>query len=144
MICDYVAGKVCPPAEIVGYTVQQSVTVKVRDFTLTSKLLSGVVENGANAVSDIQFTLDDPTALETTARAEAFQNAKEKAESLAKAGNFSLGRLLEISETGGQIPYYARGGVMMDMAKTESAVAPTIEAGSQEVSIQLTLKYEIR
>lgn len=145
VVCDYVAGKVCPPATISGYSVQQSVTVKVRDFNLTSKLLSGVVENGANSVSEIQFSIDNPTEVENIARSEAFKKAKEKAEAIAKAGGFTLGRLLEISEGGGYSPYYARSA-MMDMAGSskEAAVAPTIEAGSQEVSIQLTLKYEIQ
>ncbi len=31
----YASGKVCPPPEIVGYTVRQSVTVKARDFSKT-------------------------------------------------------------------------------------------------------------
>lgn len=145
VVCDYVAGKVCPPATISGYSVQQSVTVKVKDFNLTSKLLSGVVENGANSVSEIQFAIDNPTAVENMAREEAIAKAKEKAKSIATAGGFTLGRLLEISESsGGYSPYYARGA-MMDMAGSkEAAVAPTIEAGSEEISISVSLKYEIR
>jgi uncharacterized protein YggE len=98
--CDYTAGKVCPPAAIAGYTVQQSVTVKIRDFNMTGKLLSGVVESGANSVSEIQFSLDNLTGVENTARAEAIEKAKEKAKSIASAGGFTLGRLLEISEGG--------------------------------------------
>ncbi len=142
--CDYTSAKVCPPATITGYTVQQGVTVKVRDFNTTGNLLKGVVENGANSVSEIQFTLDNATSVENSARAQAFQKAKEKAESMAKAGNFTLGRLLEISEGGGVQPYYARGGVMMDMAKSEAVAAPVVEPGSQEVNIQVTLRYEIQ
>jgi uncharacterized protein YggE len=145
--CDYTAGKVCPPAEITGYTVQQGANVKIHDFKLISELLKGVVQNGANSVSQITFNIDNPTDIENTARAEAFKKAKEKAESMAKAGGFSIGRLLDISEGNSYPVYYGRGGggVMMDMVKSEApAVAPTIEAGSQEVNIQITLKYEIQ
>lgn len=144
-MCDYTAGKVCPPAEIVGYSVQQGVTVKVRDFNITNKLLSGVVENGANSVSEIQFALDNPTEVENQARAEAIAKAKEKAKGIAEAGGFELGRLLEISESsGGYTPYYSRTA-MMDMAGSkEATVAPTIEAGSEEINISVSLKYEIR
>ncbi len=108
--CDYGSGKVCPPAEITGYTVQQGASVKIRDFKLISDLLSGVIKNGANSVSQISFTLDNPTDVENTARAEAFKKAKEKAEALAKAGNFTLGRLLDISEGMTSPVYYGRGG----------------------------------
>ncbi len=144
--CDYSSGKVCPPPEITGYTVQQGASVKIRDFKLISELLKGVVQNGANSVSQISFALDNPTEVENAARAEAFKKAKEKAEALAKAGGFSLGRLLDISEGMTSPVYYGRGGgVMMDMAKSEApAVAPSIEAGSQEVTITVSLKYEIQ
>lgn len=143
--CDYGSGKVCPPAEITGYTVQQSANIKIRDFKLISALLSGVVQNGANSVSQITFTIDNPTATENIARAEAFKKAKEKAEGMAKAGGFTIGRLLDISEGTSYPSYYGRGGaVAMDMVKSEAAVAPTIEAGSQEVNITVSLKYEIQ
>lgn len=141
--CDYGSGKPCPPPAIVGYTVRQSVFVKVRDFKLISSLLSGVVTNGANTVSGLQFAIDDDTALENTARTAAIKKAQEKAESVAKVGGFKLGKLLEISESF-STPYY-QPRMMMDMAvKSESAaIAPTIEAGSQEVTINVSLKYEI-
>lgn len=85
-VCDYsVRGSVCPPAEIVGYTVQQTTHVKIRDFKLISPLLSGVVESGANSVSGLQFAIDESDSLENSARAEAIKNAQEKAASIAKA-----------------------------------------------------------
>lgn len=146
VICDYRAGSTCPPSEIVGYTVQQTTYVKIRDFNLISSMLSGVVKSGANSVTDIQFTLDNPTEVENTARAVAIEKAKAKAMSVAEAGGFSLGRLLEISEGYISPSVSYRGGAMMDMAvkNEEAAVAPTIEAGSQEVQIQVYLKYEIQ
>jgi len=69
-----------------------------------------------------------------------------KAKSIAEAGGFTLGRLLEISE-GYVSPMTSYRGGAMDMvgnATKEAAVAPTIEAGSQEIQIQVYLKYEIR
>jgi len=141
--CYYGSDKPCPPPSIAGYTVQQSVFVKVRDFKMISSLLSGVVTNGANTVSGLQFAIDDKTSLENTARTAAIKKAQEKAQSVAEAGGFELGKLLEISESF-STPYY-QPRIMMDMAvKSESAaVAPTIEAGSQEISINVSLKYEI-
>lgn len=141
--CVYGSGKPCPPPSIVGYTVQQTVYVKIRDFNLISSLLSGVVTNGANTVSNLQFALDDSTVLENTARTAAIKKAQEKAKSVAKAGGFKLGKLLEIQENF-STPY-AQPRMMDVMAvKSESApIAPTIEAGSQEITINVSLKYEI-
>jgi len=141
--CVYGSGKPCPPAQIVGYTVQQTAHVKIRDFKLISPLLSGVVTSGANTVSDLQFAIDDSTALENTARAEAIKKAQEKAQSVAKAANVSLGRLLDISESFNTPYAQPRAMLAMDKAEASGGATPTIEAGSQEVNIQVTLKYEI-
>lgn len=134
----------CPPPEIVGYTVRQTVSVKIRDFDKIGDIISGVVENGANSVSQLNFTVDDPTELENQARAEAIAEAKEKAEAIAVAGGFRVGRLLNIVEGGGAIPFYqtkaleAYGGGI-----APAAPAPTIEPGSQEITVNVSLTYGI-
>lgn len=137
--------KPCPPAEIVGYTVNQGVAVKIRDFNKVGNILSGVVANGANSVSQLQFTIDDPTLVQNEARAKAIDKAKAKAEAIAEAGDFKLGRLLSIDEGGnGPAPYqdyaYGMGGAAPMAVKS----SPNIEPGSQEVNINVTLTYEIK
>jgi len=135
----------CPPPEIVGYTITQVVAVKVRDFAKIGKLLSGVLKNGANSVADFQFKVDDPTAVQAEARAEAIQKARAKAEEVAGAAGFSVGRLLSIDEGGGYQPMYSMAAESLDRGGGPSAVpAPTIEPGSQEVTVDVTLRYEIR
>ena len=94
----------CPPSEIAGYTVTQSVSVKVRDFRKVGDILSGVVKNGANNVYGPNFTIDDPSKARDEARAEAIRKAQESAQETARAGGFSLGRLLSIDD--GHNPYY--------------------------------------
>ncbi len=149
--CNRLLGGVCPPPEIVGYTVRQVVAVKVRDFTKVGDLLASVVEKGANTVSQLVFTIDDRTMVENEARTEAIAKAKTKAEAIARAGGFALGKLLAVNE-GGIGPYYdkayGRGGDMMTMAAglgaPEAAPAPTIAPGSEEVFVSVNLVYEIR
>lgn len=139
----YNNNSVCPPPEIVGYTVTQAVSIKVRDFTKTGTILSGVIGKGANSVSQLNFKIDDPTEVQNMARAEAVEKAKAKAVSIAKAGGFRIGRLLSIEEGGGYYPaYYERGiGIAADAA---GAPKTTIEPGSEDVNVTVTLRYEIR
>lgn len=135
--------EVCPPAEIVGYTVRQNVNIKIRDFSNIGSILSGVAENGANSVSDLSFTIDDPTEARTEARKKAIEKAKEKAKSIAKEAGFSIGDLTSIHESVNS-PYYpayyestvGRGGADVS--------APKIEPGSQEVKVNVTLTYKIK
>lgn len=139
-------GRPCPPPEIVGYSVQQTVSVKARDFTKVGDILAGVVQNGANSVSSLNFTMDDPTSSENAARQEAIRKAKEKAQDVAKAGGFTLGRLISIEEGYSAMPMYALGkggGIGGGAPDAVAMPAPAIEPGSQETIINVTLRYEI-
>lgn len=136
-------GGVCPPPEIVGYTVRQTVSVKIWDFAQIGSTLSGIIGHGANSVSRLSFTIDDPTEIENEAREEAIAKAQTKAKAIAEAGGFRIGKLLSVSEGYvSPVPKYAmsealgRGG--------GDIPAPVIEPGSQEVIVSVMLRYEIR
>jgi len=135
----------CPPAVIVGYTVTQSVQVKVRDFTKIGDILSGVVKNGANSVSELNFTIDDPTSVQDVARVEAIKKAEAKAKSIADAAGFSLGQLLSIQESTTPVPRpYLYNSMMKAEATGMGGAAPSVEPGSEDVTVNITLSYEIR
>lgn len=148
--CSSYGATVCPPAQIVGYTVRQSVLVKVRDFEKAGDIISGVVEKGANSVSELQFTIDNPTKVLSDARAQAIEKAKEKAEQIADEAGFSIGKLISIDE-GSYYPVaqYRNAKVMnatevYGMGGAADMAAPAIEAGSQEVTVTVNLRYEIK
>lgn len=133
----------CPPSEIVGYTINQSVLVKIRELNKAGDIVAGVVNNGANTVSGPSFTVDDPTELQNQARTEAIAEAKEKAKAVAMAGGFRLGKLLSIYEDVSlpepPIPYASEfdgeGG---------DSFSRVIEPGSQEIRVSINLVYEIK
>jgi len=137
---------VCPPATIVGYTVSQSLEVKVRDVTQVGELLSGAVTAGGNSVSDIKFVLDDDTDATNAAREKAIKKAKDKAKTIALAGGFRLGKIISLYETNNEpLPY---GGGMGGGADTMSGlkavnVAPALEPGVTTSMVTINITYEI-
>ncbi len=134
----------CPPPEIIGYTIRQEVLVKVRDLNKVGDLLSGAIDKGANFVSQLSFMVDDPTKLQNQARQEAIAKAKESAQVLANAGGFKLKRLFRIYENPTGISYLSDyGGKGGGGGESLTAISPTIESGSQEIVVQVTLTYEI-
>jgi uncharacterized protein YggE len=138
------ASSPCPPSQIVGYTINQNITVKVKDFDKIGEIISGVTERGANNVSDLSFTVKDRDKAENEARGKAIAKAKEKAKELAKAGNFRLGRIVSIQESSyAPSPYnrvYGMGGAeAMDV----KSIAPSIQPGSDEIVSQMTITYAI-
>jgi uncharacterized protein YggE len=137
----------CRPSEISGYTISQTVHVKVRDFAKTGTILSGIASKGVNNVSGLNFTIDNIEQVKSEARGKAVADAKEKAAAMAKAGGFRIGRILSIQETGSNPPpiYYSKNLLGMGGA-TDAAnqSAPAIEPGSTDTTVHVTVTYEIR
>lgn len=137
----------CPPSKqnLVGYTVSQTIEVRVRDTERAGDLISGVGGLGATNVSSLRFTVDDDDSMMEEARAAAITDAKEKAKRLARDLDVHLVRLVGYYENQPG-PYYGYGGdVAFDSA--ESAVtraAPDIPVGENKTASNVTLIYEIR
>src|SRR3989344_440765 len=110
---------------ITGYTVSQSITVKVRKVDDASKIIDGINKIGVNNMSGPNFTIDDEDALKAEARREAIADARTKAEALAKDLGIKLGRVSNFSEnTGGYYPMFSKVGYEMDgSARNQSAPA---------------------
>lgn len=140
-----IGGGVCPPPSISGYTLTQSLSIKVRSFDHLGDILSGIVEKGANNVSGVSFTVDDDTSAKQVARTEAIAQAQKKAKEIAKAGGFRVGKLISLYEDQGIAPMtdvgYGMGGANAEM--TKASVAPVIEPGTQSGKLHINLTYEI-
>lgn len=136
---------VCPQPSISGYTLTQSLQVTVKDTAKIGDLLSGVVTNGANSVSQVVFTVDDEDKAKADARKEAIKKAQEKAVRLTKDAGFEMGRLVSIYETP-QVFGYGGDSELSVKSRTigMSADAPSIEPGTNVTKVNVTLTYEIR
>lgn len=128
---------------ITGYTLTQTVLVKMRDLNKVAKVIGGLTPLGVNQIGGINFSIEDQENPLSLARGEAMKKAEAKAREMAAQGGARLGRLVNISESQGgfPIPYYYAAGTLR--AEPAAVAAPTIEPGSQEVKDQITLVYEL-
>jgi len=128
---------------LVGYILNQALTVTVRDLNKIGEILDGAVSNGANQINSISLFVDKPEDLKNKAREAAVKQAKEQALATSKVAGFSLGRLVGFSEnTLGQAPVYRT--MEMGGGASAAAPAPQIEPGTQEIIINVTLTYLIK
>lgn len=131
------------PAKITGYRVSTNYQVKVKDFDKVNDILVKATESGANVVGNISFDINETTKNKKLqeAREEGVAKAKEKAEGLAKAAGISLGKIINVSESqGGNFPQ-----PMALLEKTGTEIAnPDIQPGETELSVTVSLSYEIR
>ncbi len=130
-----------------GYQVRQTTTVKVRDTAKAGDLLTGVGGKGATEVSSLDFTFDDPDAVQKAARDEAIADAKEKAETLADSLGVRLVRVVSFNENGGGYPtpmYYSKDMAVSQAGNESRAIAPDISVGENKVTSNVSITYEIR
>jgi hypothetical protein len=125
-----------------GYTVSQDVQVKIRQTDKVDEVLQIAGGLNLNQIGGLSFDLDQPEKYRQEARLKALENAKEKADALAKVMGVKLGKVISFSESEGYVPapypMYAKAEGMGG-----GGTAPAVEAGSQEITITATVSYEL-
>jgi uncharacterized protein len=128
------------PPKVLGYDVNNSVTVVVRKLDDLGGLLDVAVSNGSNQINGVSFSVSKPEAALDEARKLAVVDARRKAEIYAAAGNFKLGDVLSVSEGVNAPPpvlYQTRAG------RAQDSDVP-IAQGEQALAVNVTVQYEIR
>ncbi|MFA6918727.1 MAG: SIMPL domain-containing protein [Patescibacteria group bacterium] len=133
--------------KIVGYSISQSLNVKVRNFDNVGNILAKASELGANSVNGPTFTIDDPEVYKSQAREKAVAQAKDKAKVLADQVGISLGRIMNFSEgvSGNySVPMMDSATYGMGGGVATKAVSPDIQAGSEDIQVNVSISYEIK
>ena len=127
--------------DISGYQVSNIVSAKIRDFNKAGEVIDAATKIAGDEVViyGVQFSFDDNSLLVAKARNEAVTRAKNQAEQLAKAADVDLGDLMSISEDSTPEP-----PVLEARAAAGDVASAPIEPGSETLSVQVTLVYEIK
>jgi uncharacterized protein YggE len=132
-----------PTGEVV-YHLNHQVQVTTDNLDTVGELLAAVVSAGANSVSGVNFTVEDPAALIEEARGAAVADAQGRAEHLAEQLGIALGKPLLVTETGSNFPVFADRGIGGGGGMAEQAAAPGFTPGSFSVTVNVQIAYEIR
>lgn len=128
---------------LVGYEASESITVKIRKIEDAGAIIQGLGTIGVSNISGPNYTVDNEDALKAAARKEAIDDAREKAEALAKDLSVRLGKVAGFSESGGIYPMmYAEKAVMGSVSDSSSPAE--LPKGENTISSDVTITYEIR
>lgn len=136
---DYGQGGNQPP-KLVGYDVNNMLTLVVRKLDTLGTVLDQAVSSGSNQINGISFSVSKPDELLNQARKTAVADASDKAEIYAAAAGFKLGQVLSLSEGGGYQPPVP---MMAKAARAESADAVPVAQGEQTLGIDVNLVWQI-
>jgi uncharacterized protein YggE len=121
-----------------GYIVSNTVRVNVRDVALVAEVINSAVENGANQLYGLTFSISDVVALNSSARAEAMADARARAEELASLAGLTLGSVVNIVEQGN---YYGSPMLGRGAAGDSIEQSAIIEPGMSNISLSLQVTF---
>lgn len=124
------------PAAIVGYTASNTLQVTVYDLTsLPGRVIDAANQAGANNISGISFSLQDPDPALRQALTQATQQALAHANAIASGLNAKVGPVVSAQEGGTVTPYVAAG--------VSAGVATPIQTGTVTVSATVTITAQM-
>jgi len=136
-----IPAKPIPPAK--GYQVSNAVSVKIRSIDKTGSIVDAVAAAGGDLVriNGVIFSVDQPDQYYAQARELAMNDAKSKADQLAKLAGVTLGKATYILEgSSSPVPYLQAfaGG-----AAVPSAATP-ISPGQTDLVVDVQVTYAIQ
>lgn len=123
--------------EIIGYEITQTLEIKIKQMDKIGEILDNAVDVGINQVSSLRFGNEDDEELKAEARKLAIEDAKEKAKELALDLGVKLIKITGFNE--GTVYDYA---IYRELGIGGGGV-PEIQTGENEISVNITLIYEI-
>lgn len=125
--------------QITGYTVRNTLAVRIKGTQLIGTVIEKAGTAGANEIYGPEFSVDENPETLADARMRAVKDARAKAEAYASGLGASLGRVLSVTESDAVRPPRP---FMADM-RASAMSAPPIEAGTQDIRAKVTVTWEI-
>lgn len=132
-----VSPRISPSGERVdGFTAENSASVEVA-ADRAGEIVDLAVGNGATSVSGPSFERSDRDAQYNKALANAVEQARRKAETLADAANVALGDVTRVVEGG------EPGTVVYETVARAAAADTPVEPGTQEITASVTVTFSV-
>lgn len=122
-----------------GWVSTNDVTVRTTDLAN----LGTVIDAASDAVGDgftmdgVQFSFDDPESVLGDVRADAVADARRKADQFVSGEDITVGEIQQLNEGSPNDVYYGEESL------AAADMAAPIEAGSQELSVKVSVKFLI-
>lgn len=123
---------------ITGYQATQQLVVTLRDVNAVGKTLDALVRDDGATTASLRFALSSGKDPELDARTRAIQDARDKADAMAKAAGVKLGAAISVTDAGSS-------GSRVDYA-VPAAGSPKdtqVPTGDVEMTIRMQVQFGI-
>ncbi len=130
------------PPKIVGYVVNNNLTVRIRELDKVGEILDQAVTLGVNNGGGIQFTNADTDEIVQTARIAAVKDARSKAEAITSELGIGLGKILNIAE-GSHMPRPVGIQRAKAMAMDAAPESVPVARGENTYRVNVNITWEL-
>jgi uncharacterized protein len=129
------------PPQVLGYTANSTVRVNLTDLSLLGKVIDVATKAGASNINRLIFGLRDEKGVRGRALAEAADQAKSGAVSLAATLQLKLDKILRVEEVQ---PVVISPGREIEISplREDSSSSPSLAAGSIQIHASVNVTYQ--
>jgi uncharacterized protein YggE len=127
---------------LVGFQGNQQIAFTLHGTDGVGKALDTIVQNDGATTATVAFTLLDSKAAQAAAREQAIQDARAKAQAMARTAGVALGKVVSVNDVGSPAP--------VDVFKMAipgpsnfAAAASLVPAGQLDVVVRVQVQFEI-
>lgn len=131
--------------KIKGYSAVQMLQVTYRDLDKLGTFLDSASAAGANQIEGVRFSTEKGQEYELQVIEKAMDNAKAKAQAIAKYAGKDLKGIVAVNQGGGvAVPSQFRdiGMAKMESAAMDASMPTMISAGELKITTSVTVQFE--
>ena len=129
------------PPRISGYQAAQQVVLTLRDVKAVGRALDAIVRDDGATTAAVRFALAAGKDPELDARTRAIQDARDKADAMARAAGVRLGAAVSVTEVGSPMVYGDFGYKVVAQPATRP---PTdVPTGDVELTVRMQVQFAI-
>ncbi len=130
---------------LTGYQASEQVQLTYRKIDGLGQALDALTQNDAANTMNVRLTIDDAKPAAAEARRMAIEDARGKADAMAKAAGVSLGHVLAVSDLSTPSVSVGDSSKILDRAAVGSAPAVTqVPAGDLDVTVRVLVQFAIQ
>ena len=133
------------PPRLTGYTASDTVTARIRQLDRAGAILDDAAAAGGSdtQIQSVGYSVEDTGPLLASAHGDAVRRAAAEAKAMAAAAGVTLGPIRTVTDVSQPqvVPYTPSMGAAS--AAAPSSVAVPVQPGTEEVTAEVTVSYDV-
>ena len=126
---------------LVGYQGTQQIALTLHATETVGKTMDTLLQSDGATGATVAFTILDTKGLQATARRQAIEDARAKADAMAKTAGVALGKVVSVSDVA--LPVTVDSTVFSPLVKGATPAAAQLPPGELQLTVRVQVQFEI-